>query len=343
MIRLEIVEKYNKGRYSSNMKIYIDQRIELMTVIQTLCDYWDNLSINWGDGEPLFRCKYKDEISKYFEKDKYLEILDFYNKICNDETDINSFLDMILCHSEPPELNIIADYSRDYDTNKFIDLMRKFYFDSDFSNFFNNNKNEYDKMINDIGFCEEEKIIETTQPIFNYLGTGNKNYDIIISPLVFGNFGVKINQNNLETKNYVINSPFGYKENKYIFYTPLELKYNWWHEISHTVINDLIEKYIHHFDIDNMVAPDIFRKHFYTNIETVTYEYIIRAITLRVFELFDKDVVPSLINHETGKGFTEVEKIKNYIVENCEKNNTLIKDDMFKELVEFVIKKAYCV
>jgi hypothetical protein len=323
------------------MRIYIDQRIELMTIIQTLCGYWDNLSINWGNGEPLFRCKYKDEIFKYFEKDKYLEILDFYNKICNDETYINSFLDMILCHSEPPELNIIADYSRDYDTDRFIDLMRKFYLDSDFSYFFNNNKDEYGKMLNDIGFCEEKKIIETTQPVFNYLGISNKNYEIIISPLVYGNFGVKINQNNLETKNYVINSPSDYKENKYIFYTPLYIKYNWWHEISHTVINDLTKKYIHHFDIDSMAVPDIFRKHFYTNTETIIYEYIIRAITLRLFELYDKGVVPSLINHETDKGFTEVEKIKNYIIDNCEKNNALLKDDNYKELVNFVIKKAY--
>jgi hypothetical protein len=323
------------------MRIYIDQRIELMTIIQTLCEYWDNLSKNWGNGEPLFRCRYKDEISKYFEKDKYPEIADFYNKICNDETSISSFLDMILHHSEPPELNIIADYSRDCDTNKFIDLMRKFYIDSNFSYFFNNNKDEYDKMINDIGFMDEEKIIETTQPVFTYLGIGNKNYEIIISPLVFGNFAVTINQNNLETKNYIINSPSDYKENKYIFYTPLYLKYNWWHEISHTVINDLTKKYIHHFDIDSIAVPDIFRKNFYTDIEIIIDEYIIRAITLRLFELFDKGVVSSLIDHETGKGFKEVEKIKNYIIENCEENNTFLKDDNHKELVNFVIKNAF--
>jgi hypothetical protein len=321
------------------LKILIDQRIELLTIIQTLCGYWDNLSEKfYGNTGQLFRCKYKDEITEYFEKNKYREILRFYNNICNEEQDISAFLEMILCHSQPPELNLIADYNRKYDTKNFIDLMRKFYFDSDFSCFFNKNKDEYEKILNDFG--DKDEITGNTEHIFNYLGEDNKNYELIISPLVMGNFGIKTKMHNKETINYIINSPFDYKENKYVFNDIESLKYNLWHEIGHTVINDLTQKYISQIDTENIKIPDIFRRNFYVNAETIVNEYIIRAITIRLSELFDdKDLMLIFLDNEIKRGFKEINAIKDYIIKNCEDKNKIIKDDNYRGLVNFVISK----
>jgi hypothetical protein len=292
----------------------------------------------YGSGRKLFGCKYKDEISKYFEKSKYSEILQFYENLSNEEQDISAFLEMVLCHSQPPELNLIAVYNRKYDTDKLFDLMRKFYFESDFPYFFDKNKDEYEKILSDFG--DKEKLIKSSEHIFDYLGADNKNYEIIVSPLVMGNFGMKINKHNNETVNYVINSPFDYRENKYIFNDPESLKYNLWHETGHTVINDLTRKYLSQIDTRNIKVPDIFRKNFYTNAETIINEYIIRAITLRLSELSDdKNVTLSFLDNEIKKGFKETENIKNYITKNCEDKNKLIKDDNYKDLVNFVISK----
>jgi hypothetical protein len=54
------------------MEIIIDKRIELITVIQTLCNYWDNLSLN-STKKYLF--KYKDNVTEYFKKYKTHEII----------------------------------------------------------------------------------------------------------------------------------------------------------------------------------------------------------------------------------------------------------------------------
>ena len=51
------------------MEIGIDKRIELMTIIQTICNYWDDLSIKFGNN-PLYKCKYKENVKEYFEKYK---------------------------------------------------------------------------------------------------------------------------------------------------------------------------------------------------------------------------------------------------------------------------------
>jgi hypothetical protein len=155
-----------------------------------------------------------------------------------------------------------------------------------------------------------------------------------------GNFGIKINKHNKEYVNYIINSPFDYRGNKYIFNDPESLKYNLWHEIGHTVINDLTQKYISQIDTENMKIPDIFRKNFYTNAETIINEYIIRAITFRLSELSDNnDVTRSFLDNEIIKGFKETETIKNYIIKNCEDKDKLIKDDNYKGLINFVISK----
>ena len=155
-----------------------------------------------------------------------------------------------------------------------------------------------------------------------------------------GNFGIRINKNNTEPVNYIINSPFDYKENKYIFNDTESQKYNLWHEIGHTVINDLTRKYICQFNTENIKVPDIYRKNIYTHTETIINEYIIRAVTLRLSELLDdRDVMLSFLNNEIKRGFKEIEAIKDYIIKNCEEENKLLKDDIYRELVNFVMSK----
>ena len=310
------------------MEIIIDQRIELITIIQTLCNYWDNLAKRFFNKE-LFQCKYKDNINNYFEEYKQNETIDLYNKICNEEMEISAFLTLVLNYSDPPKLSKIANFNE----NKyeyFMDSIRKFYKETEFDCFFESNKSEYKKIINDFG--NKEDTLNELNSIYEYLDINKKNFEIIISPLVFGNFGISI-----YSKNYIIISPLDYKDNKYIFGSEESIRNIIWHEIGHTVINDLTKKYFDQNNYKNIEIPVKFVNMFYTNLETIINEYIIRSITCLLEK--DSNCAKTLLDYEIKKGFNEIENIKNYILENCSENNKLNKSIKYEKLINYVIGK----
>jgi hypothetical protein len=309
------------------MEIYVDQRIELITIIQTLCNYWDNLAQKYYNKE-LFQCKYKENIQIYFEKYKQNETIELYKKLSNDKMDISAFLTLILNYSDPPNICKIANNN----SNKyehFINSIKTFYKETNFDNFYKNNRNEYEKLLNDFG--KNDVLVNDIGNIFGYLGINNiKKYKVIISSLVFGNFGI-----NNELYNYIIISPYDYKDNKYIFGSKESIARTIRHEIAHTVINDLTKIYSVQKNYENINIPEIFIKQFYNNIETIINEYIIRAITCLLEK--DNNCSKAIMEYEIKCGFTEVENIKNYILEKCTENNKFNKENKYKELLDYVI------
>jgi hypothetical protein len=308
------------------MEIYIDQRIELITIIQTLCSYWDNLSQKYFN-KTLFQCKYKENIFQYFEKYQQNEILSLCNNLCNNEQDISAFLTLILNYSQPPELNKIFN-NNENKYEHFIENVRNFYTEANIKYFFENNKNEYEKILNDFG--NKEIILKDIGSIFNYFDIHNKNYKIIISPLILGNFGISIGMDN-----YILISPLEYNENKYIFGSNESIRNIIWHEISHTVINNLTKKYFNYSKYESMEKSNILVNNIYNNMETIINEYIIRSITYLLEK--DNNCSKALLDYEIKSGFNKIEEIKEYIIKNCTENNKFVKDKKYKGLIDYVI------
>jgi len=153
-----------------------------------------------------------------------------------------------------------------------------------------------------------------------------------------GCYSISMN-NDLEKKCYQIMCPTEYN-NKYIFNYPEPIIHILWHEISHTIINDLTEKYINEFDIKNVKIPENIKNTGYSIAEVVINEYIIRAIVYMLVELNECENSAALqLEVEKNFGFTEVKNLKNYIIENCEKNNKLLLDENYRKLMKFVINK----
>lgn len=216
--------------------------------------------------------------------------------------------------------------------------MRQFYKDTDFRYFFEQNKPEYNKIINN--YAHENEVIKYVTMIATYLGAETKEYTVIISALLTDCYAMKILTNEQTILNYSVMCAYDYKDNKYIFGVDYSVKELLWHEISHLTINDLTKKYIDQFNIHEKTVPDNFVKIFYTTIETIINEYIIRAITIRLFEIHhEENITEYLLQCHVQKGFKEIESIKNYIAKNCEENNKLIKNEKYKELMDYVINK----
>jgi len=326
------------------MEILVDKRVELLAVIQTMTQYWDNLALKYFN-KKLFKCKYKEDVDKYFNKYKNHETVILYGELCNNVQDFSAFINLVLCYSNPPNFDNIANIENNINSlikqnipyKDFINGIKRFYEDTNFEYFFESNKSEYEELIND--YMNKNNLKEYVNIVDNYLGSNTKNYTIAISALLMGNFGIKILTNENTTYNYSVISPFDYKENKYIFGSKFSILELLWHEISHLTINELTKNYIDQFDISCKIISNDFIKHFYTDIETIVNEYIIRAITIRLLEInYGEKTVENLIKDNIQKGFTEIESVKNYISKNCEKDNKFIKEG-YKELMDYVINK----
>jgi len=326
------------------MEIIVDKRIELLAVIQTITQYWDNLALKLFN-KKLFKCKYKENVDKYFNKFKEHETAKLFCELSNNVQDFSAFINLVLCYSNPPNFDNVANIENNINSlnkqnipyDQFINGIKHFYEDTNFEYFFKNNKNEYEKLIND--YMNKNDLKEYVNIVDNYLGSNTKNNTIAISALLMGNFGIKILTNENITNNYSLISPFDYKENKYIFGSKFSILELLWHEISHLTINDLTKNYIDQFDISCKIISNDFIKHFYTDIETIVNEYIIRAITIRLLEInYGEITVENLIQDNIQKGFTEIESVKNHISKNCEKDNKFIKEG-YKDLMDCVINK----
>ena len=77
-------------------------------------------------------------------------------------------------------------------------------------------------------------------------------------------------------------------------------------------------------------------KHFYTNTETIINEYIIRAITIRLFEISNINFVEYLVKDSINKGFKEIESTKEYISKYCEVNNKFLKNEKYNDLINYI-------
>jgi hypothetical protein len=313
-----------------------------MAVIQTIDNYWNNLALQFFN-KKLFQCKYKENIEKYFGKYKNHETITVHHKLCNNVQDISTFINCVLCYSDPPEFYTIANPKNNLRSvdiqctcEEFINGLKQFYKDTDFEYFFENNQNEYENILND--YEDRNEVVNYVDIVNTYLDTDIEHYTIIISALLRGCFGIKIQTNENSTLNYSVLSPYDYKDNKYVFGPKNVVKEYIWHEISHLTINDLTKNYLDRFNVNGKIISEDFIKHFYTDIESIVNEYIIRAITIRLFEInHEEKFMEYLLQDNIEKGFKEIESIKNYISKNCETNNKLIKNEKYQALINYVI------
>jgi hypothetical protein len=168
------------------------------------------------------------------------------------------------------------------------------------------------------------------------------DFTVIISALVMGNFGIKIFTNENKALNYSVLSPYDYKDGKYIFGSKNLTKEYLWHEIAHTAINDLTKEYIDQFTISGKTISDKLINAFYNNIEAIINEYIIRSITIRLFELDgENEFAGYLTSDNIQKGFKAVEAVKEYIKENCEQDCRFMKHKRYKYLMEYIVNMIY--
>jgi len=269
---------------SSELKVVVDSRIELLSAVQLLGKYGKKFTTDLD-------FPYKSRMEKYFNHYKQHKVVAFLDKLCREGFSYDAPPNLLLHLTEPPELKIeieLSEYLKGRSNKKnlirLIELLRDFAKKSDFMCFFKSNKEFYKGIEKRIkNKTKELKIVKRLE---NYYRLKQNSYTIIPAPILSGNYGPRLKNKNYKYNIYDITGPKQYKNNVLDFILGDMFEYITLHEFSHSFINPLGEKFKKELNkYNHLLNPikDRMASQAYRDWITVVNEHIVRAVTARLY------------------------------------------------------------
>jgi hypothetical protein len=188
--------------------------------------------------------------------------------------------------------------------------IKEFSKNANFGKFWNKNIPFYNQILDMT--VKEMSRTDWIQVLEEYYNETQKSYNIIISPAFMGGYGPHISDSDGKKMIYAciptddIIDGIPYLNNNGMFHYV-------WHEFSHSFVNPLTEKYADRVAATEKLFTPI--KHFmyghaYTDWESCVNEHIIRAIEVRLFELYvNEEKAKEKLNNEVTNYFIYIEPL----------------------------------
>ncbi|XMB87127.1 DUF4932 domain-containing protein [Mycoplasmatota bacterium WC44] len=327
-----IVEEANLQSISVTMedslKIAVDPRIEILTIIQYLGGY-----------QPLTKLdsQYKHDIDEYFDEFRGHEAVTKFMERSKAGFSYDAPISLFLSSSHLPNIEV-SDNTLESSINragglttvmKFYETVNDFYEVTNFKSFFDNHREFYTQMI--INYQSE--IIEAglIKTLESYYGMSQNSYTIVLSPMLHGGgYGPRIKVEDNKYDVYSIIGPTNIVDSK--------LEYNFasyiiLHEFGHSFVNPLTEingrSIVKYTNLFSEIKEEM-SKMAYGNWTTTVNEHIVRAIVCRMnLEMYGEEQYNINVDREVNKGFIYIEHILKKL-EYYENNR-----DEYKNLEEF--------
>jgi len=296
------VEKPSQKRFS----ITVDSRIELLAAVQHFT--------SWAQkGHIKSKTAYKDDIDSYFGGFKNHPVVAYAEGLINSDFAYDAPVQFMLHHNDPPALVQKTPYS-DYlikraggeeNLMEFADELRNFARRTDFMQFYQAHKPLYDTLIAEVDSLFEGK--NYVQALEDFYGESRNSYNLILSPLFSGNYGIPIKTEE-EYDLYAVIGPCSLKGKRTTFACLKYLENMTLHEWSHPFVNPLVDQNYELFKKSIALFEPIKRmmqRQAYPSWRVTLYEHLVRAcgeIHLRAKTRKDFKKEKSLEYHE-GKGF----------------------------------------
>jgi hypothetical protein len=224
----------------NKLTIAVDERVELMTTIQLIC----NSSVaTLSNADISYMKEVTERFGKYVNHPAVVTFDSIYFKYFNFEMPFEFIL-----HYSLPDFDIIApieagEFSgeRHYDHHVdslalFMKQLKAFYVEADFHDFFVAHRSLYDSLRNDVtSTLENKNIIPVLE---KYYGKSYDSYDLVLSPLSLdGGFGITVRNTNASHVFAIIGPAYtskGYPDFK-------KSKTVVIHELSHPFSNPVID------------------------------------------------------------------------------------------------------
>lgn len=343
---------------SENVKVEVDPRIELLTIIQYLADY---------ELITPFNLDYKKDVDEFFKEYKNHKAVTQFKELSKRGFVAGGPVNYILNCTSLPELEVSENISYSQkelivgveDINGFRESMKSFYNETNFKEFYSQHKELYQEMLT--SYTKDNNLIELyIDSLENYTGKNQKSYNIILSPLIHeGGFSPSLNEENDKYDTYIllgstippeIYKKFDndYEKAKKFSDTASAFKLREMlmiHEFTHTHLRSMEEEpYLHTInnkEPKNQEYLNDFSKVGYNTWDSIVNEYFVRSITARILFLEDeKEEYKRALNNDKKSGFTHIEslieKLKEY-----ENNRDKYKqiEDFYPELLNILVKQ----
>ncbi len=325
---------------SKKLKIYTDERIELLNVIQYLSDY---PILNKSES-----LEYKKEIEIYFKDFKNHNAILLNKNVYRNFLGFDRAVNYIL-HYDLPNFNENSEFKKDelqnlnaLESRDSLNLIRNefkdFYEKSNFHLFFKNHSTFYNKINKStIAELNKQNVISILE---KHYGVKNNSYSIILAPLLHDG-GYEVDIENANGKNlYAIIGPMYDKLNKIpVFDTQNILSEYVIHEFSHSFCNPIIDQYFDNLKQSECLLNPIESKIIaqgYKGWKTCLYEHLVRANEIVLNEIvFGKPKSDKLYNEMINDGWTYLAGMVPIIKDEYIKNRNVYKTE--NEVISLII------
>jgi len=265
----------------SKTTVTVDQRIELMGVIQLLSGYFLVSYLDSG---------YKRDTASFFAACSDHAAVTKFSKVSASGFDFNNVPEAFISLSEPPELqprfplgdSVIASAGGAESLADFWASARDFAQDCRFDEFYASHQPEYERMVAQ----SRPTVVAATSSLVVYLGTPLGSTQVILGPLLHdGGFASRIDDERGQTAAFAFIGPNAITAGSVDFGDAARLQPLVAHEFAHTVINPLTASHTSQVaaTAENFgPLRDAMRREGYSTWDQVINESIIRAITSRL-------------------------------------------------------------
>lgn len=282
------------------INISVDPRLELLASVELNSGFYNIVDYNM---------EYKNDMRRYFGKFKNHGVIKIFRKLSKDGLYVDIPPHFMIHLSEVPELKveyiideeIIKLFTKDQETTTlFLEELRNYAVQSNFQEFFIKHYDFYQEKINDA-----KRIIanyDYVKDIEDYYGFSQNSYNIILSPLFEGNYGLRLPVEDYKYDLYAVVGSSDFIDN-----SEDVLRYLIWHEFSHSFINPITDKYddvLKESENNFELIKDDMKNQGYDSWRTTINEHIIRAVTIRLTEIvYGEDAAEILLSKEKMRGF----------------------------------------
>ncbi len=335
-INLNSISKKEAG---SNINVFVDARIELLSIIKILAGCHEN-------GHKPYKTQYYKNAVEYFKNYENHEAVKIFSLLYNIGFSYDAPAHLMVSLSQPPEVKIARVVDQEIKEravselvlNAFIEQLCDFSQKSDFMKFFDENKKYYDDLA--AKYRSQTDLASLISTIENYYGLKQNSYNIVLAPILrrSGGYGVRSKTEDGKLDTYNITGPEPADTNEIYFGGAENIRYLVWHEFSHSFVNPITEKYSYEVNLySGLFKPieEVMRQNTYPSWETCVNEHLIRAVTARLVarEISKKAYREAIIN-EKSKGFFYIESLCE-ILEKYEKNREKYRnfEEFYPELI----------
>lgn len=263
----------------NKLKIAVDERVELITVIQLICN---SSVLTLSNADISYTKEVTERFGKYVNHPAVVTFDSIHNKYFNFEMPFELILHYSLPHFKviapvvATEFSPIRQYNKNADSLAlFIRQLKDFYIQSGFNDFFKAHKKFYDSLSTDVSSTLKDKNIVPV--LERYYGKSFNAYNLVLSPLSLdGGFGITV-KNKKESCVFAIIGP-AYTSKVYPEFKKSKTVVI--HEMSHPFSNPVVDSCWDSIKKDTCLYHPVIKdmqKEGYWGWMTVVYETLNRA------------------------------------------------------------------